>query len=282
MSRRVAVVVGLLLVVAVVLLVIPQIQKARVNANVVASRNNLRELALFAAYHLKPDPQFDPAKLSKDVPPATVVLPGVVPTERLSWVVHVMPGLDQKRQDLAELYGRIDQTQPWAAERNQAAARTRLAVLLCPENTPQVPEGQPAVTCYAGVAGLGRDAATYRLVPGEPTPPRAGAFRYDAVTPFERIASGDGLSQTLLFGETADAPGPWLRGGPGTTRGLDDAPGAKPLLGPGGQFGGYFPQAAHFALCDGSVRAFTPQTTPSVLLRMATIDGGKNEVQVVD
>jgi hypothetical protein len=282
MSRRVAVVVGLLLVVVVILLVIPQLQKSRLNANSVTSRNNLRELALFAAYHLKPDPQFDPAKLARDVPPATVVLPGVGPTERLSWVVHVMPGLDQKRQDVVDLYSRIDQTQPWAAERNQAAARTRLVVLLCPQNTPQVPEGEPAVTCYVGIAGLGPDAATLALVSGQPTPPRAGAWRYDAVTPFQRITDGDGLSQTLLFGETADAPGPWLRGGPSTTRGFDDAPGARPLLGAGGQFGGYFPHAAHFALCDGSVRAFTYQTTPSVLIRMATIDGGKDEVQVVD
>ena len=45
----------------------------------------------------------------------------------------------------------------------------------------------------------------------------------------------------------------------------------------GGQFGGFFPGGANFALCDGSVRVFTPRTTPGVLLRMATIAGGENE-----
>ena len=65
-------------------------------------------------------------------------------------------------------------------------------------------------------------------------------------------------------------------------RGFDDAPGAKPLIGTGGQFGGYFPSGANFALCDGSVRTFTPQTTPRVLLSMATIAGGANEIGPVD
>jgi hypothetical protein len=39
---------------------------------------------------------------------------------------------------------------------------------------------------------------------------------------------------------------------------------------------------AHFALCDGSVRPFTYQTTPSVLFKMATMDGGKDEGGVID
>ena len=48
-------------------------------------------------------------------------------------------------------------------------------------------------------------------------------------------------------------------------------------IGFGGQFGGYFPNGANFALCDGSVRMFTPQTTPAVLFKLATIAGGENE-----
>jgi prepilin-type processing-associated H-X9-DG protein len=169
----------------------------------------------------------------------------------------------------------IDVTQPWSAARNQQAAQLRLNVLLCPENTPQTRPGEAAITCYVGIAGLGVDAATLGLPKGGPTPSRAGAFRYDAPTPFDRIT--DGLSQTLLFAETAAEPGSWLRGGPATTRGLDDAATAKPLIGFDGQFGGFFPSGANFALCDGSVRLFTPYTTSAVLHQMATIAGSERD-----
>lgn len=278
MSRRVVFAICVLLVAVVVAMLVAYLQRVRLTANVAASQNNLRELAFFAAHQANPDPKTNPTKLPKEIPAATVVLAGVPPENRLGWAVHVLPALDQRKHPVEQLLSQIKADQPWLADANQQAARTRLPVFLCPENTPKTPPDAPAPTCYVGVAGLGADAATLALSPN--APPRAGAWRYDSPTPFDRIA--DGLSQTLLLGETADSPGPWLRGGPSTVRGFDDSPGAKALLGAGGQFGGFFPNAAHFALCDGSVRAFTPQTTPSVLLKLATIAGGKEEVQVPD
>jgi len=277
MSRRVAVVLVVLVFLTAAGLVITYIQKARLQANLVTSQNNLRQLAQFAAHHANPDPKRK-AAVPKEIPAATILLPTRpdVPAEnRLSWFVHVLPGLDQRRQDVVGLITQINDLEPWDAERNQAAARTRLHVALVPLNTPQVAPDEPAVTCYVAIAGLGPDAATIQLPPTGRAPPRAGAWRYDAATPFDRIA--DGLSQTLLFGETADDVGPWLRGGPSTTRGLNDAADARPLVGTGGQFGGYFPSGANFALCDGSVRIFTPKTTPGVLLGMATIAGGEKD-----
>jgi len=276
MSRRIAVVVViLLLVVIAAALLVTYIQKARLAAHLVISQNNLRQLALFAAHHTNPSSGPQGIELPREIPPATVVLPGVTPENRLSWVVSVLPGVDQTRNPVAELLTQIDITLPWSAERNQIAGRMRLNLMLCPENTPQIPPGTPAITCYVAISGLGPDAATIVIPLTGPTPPRAGAFRYDAPTPFDRIT--DGLSQTLLIGETAAEPGPWLRGGPSTTRGLDDAANAKPLIGMGGQFGGFFPNGANFAFCDGSVRLFTTQITPSVLLKLATIAGGENE-----
>jgi prepilin-type processing-associated H-X9-DG protein len=50
------------------------------------------------------------------------------------------------------------------------------------------------------------------------------------------------------------------------------------LIGAGGQFGGYFPQGANFAMCDGSVRMITPQISREVLLQLATIDEGAGAV----
>lgn len=267
----------LALAVVVVGFIVAAVQKARYNAGVEESINNLRQLAFFAAHHENPaeKPRFkvDLAKLPGAVPAATVVLEGVPPDERLSWLVAVLPTLDQRRNPAESLLAQIQTDKPWPAPANQTAAQTMLPVVLCPGFTPAA---GPAPTCYVGVAGLGADAATLALAPDAPPPPRAGAFRYDTPTPFERIT--DGLSQTLLLGETAHEPGPWLRGGPSTTRGFEDAPRALPLTGPGGQFGGFFPNATNFALCDGSVRTFTPRTSPDVLLQMATVAGGSASV----
>jgi hypothetical protein len=268
MARRVTIIGFVLFAFAAAGFVITYIPKARLRANLVGSKNNLRALALFAAHHSKPDPNRDASRLPTEIPSGTVYLPGVPPDQRLSWVVDVLPGLDQKRQNTAALVESIDRTRPWTAEPNQRAGHTRLVMLLCPENPPEMSAGGPGVTSYVGIAGVGADAASLtRSWWG--SDPRCGAFSYDRPTPFGRIT--DGLSQTLLFGETRDDAGPWLRGGVATVRGLNDAPDAPPLV--GGQFGGYFPTGANFALCDGSVQTFSPNTTPGILFAYATIAG---------
>ena len=261
-----------LLIVLVAVATIMVVQKGGLQANFAASQNNLRQLAQFAAHHANPGSKGDASHFPTDIPAATVVLASVPPENRLSWFNYILPGLDQSRQDVVGLITQIDDTKPWSAERNQIAARTRLLVAPCPGNPPQVAADQPALTSYVGIAGVGADAATLALPIMGRAPARAGAFRYDAATPFDRI--GDGLSQTLLIGETGNDLGPWLRGGSSTARGLDDSAGAKPLIGAGGQFGGYFPAGANFAMCDGSVRLFTPHADPQMLIQLATIDGG--------
>lgn len=269
MARRVTIIGFVLLALVVAGIVLTYIPKARLRANVEASRNNLRALALFAAHHSNPDPKRDAGKFPTEIPPGTVYLADVPPDLRLSWVVGVLPGLDQKKQNTEELLTRIDRTQPCLAEPNQRAGSTRLAVLLCPENPPEARPDGPGLTSYVGIGGVGPNAATLPL-----GSPKSGAFRYDGPTPFDRVT--DGLSQSLLFGETRHEVGPWLRGGVATVRGLDDAPGALPLIAEqgGGQFGGYFPAlGANFALCDGGVRTFSPRTTPKVLLAFATTAG---------
>ena len=268
MSRRVTIIGFVLLLLIVGGLVLTYIPKARMQANLLASQNNLRELGLFAAHHSKPEPNRDASKLPTEIPAGTIFLPDVPVENRLSWVVGVLPGVDQKKQNTAELLARIDRAKPWDAPPNQQAGRTRVVVLLCPENPPEgLPDGV-GVTSYVGIGGVGANTAA--LPPGSP---KSGAFRYDGPTPFAQIT--DGLSQTLLFGETRADVGPWLRGGPSTVRSLDDAAGAPALV--GGQFGGYFPTGANFALCDGSVRTFSVRTTTHVLLGFATIGGGEKD-----
>src|SRR4051812_38359933 len=120
MARRVTIIGFVLLVVVVVVLLLSFVPQARLKANRVASQNNLRELALFAAHHAKPDQtpsqMRDVTKLLTQIPPGTIVLPDVPPESRLSWVVGVLPGIDQRRQNTEPLLARIDQTKPWTAE----------------------------------------------------------------------------------------------------------------------------------------------------------------------
>jgi prepilin-type processing-associated H-X9-DG protein len=220
--------------------------------------NNLRELYV-ATFPMVADKK---ALAAAAVPAGTVVVPGLPPDRRLSWFVPVLPGFNQRRQPTADLVAGIDPAKPNDAEGNAAAGGTVVRALLCPANVPD----RAGVTMYVGLAGVGADAATLGL--GPPVPPAAGAFRYDAATPLAAFA--DGLSNTLLFAETAD-PGRWLHGGPDTVRGLLPD---RSYLGAGSQFGGSHAGGANFALADGGVRFLTDRIDPGVLRTMATIAGG--------
>lgn len=278
MGRLVLLAFGGLLVVVAVMFVVTYVQKMRLAAAEQGCKNHLKGLAVFAAFQAT-EPGRPPVRLAEQIPAGTVVLPGVPADDRLSWAAVVLPGLDQRRGDVKGAFQTLDPTKPWAAGRNQQAARARLSAFLCPADPPADEPDRPAPTNYVGVAGLGADAATIALPPVGPAPPRAGCFRYDGPTPFDAIT--DGLSQSLLFGERSGDLGPWLRGGPATLRGLDDAAGARPLLGPGGQFGGNHP-AANWALADGGVRAFTGRVDPAVLFGLATITGKETDIRPGD
>jgi prepilin-type processing-associated H-X9-DG protein len=273
MKRYVVVAVIAVGLFALVGFLITAIPKARMAADDLSCKNNLREIGLFAAQNS--DPHFDRAKAMSSVPAGTIPNGRLPVDERLSWYVTVMPGFDQRRQNTASFLEGLDRTAGWNAEKNQAAARTKVVALLCPGNPPAVPADQPAVTSYVGIGGLGTDAPSLVWLPdGTPTT-RSGCYRFDAPTPFESIT--DGLSQSLLIGERSNELGSWLAGGPATVRGLDNGPDARLLQGAGGQFGGCHPAGANWAFADGSVRLFTDRVDPKVLYGLSTIAGKDND-----
>jgi|YNPMSStandDraft_2_1061718.scaffolds.fasta_scaffold25219_2 hypothetical protein len=249
--------------------VLTYIHKYRMDAARMQSQNNLRQLAL-ATLEAQSDHNDAPWLVTQAIPPATVVLPAVPPEDRLSWYALILPRLDQRTSGAAQALDLLDRQSPWSAEANQQAGTIRLRCALCPlwpvQDEPW-PKAAPAH--YVAVAGIGPDAATLPLPERAAPSPRAGPWRYDAPTPLSRIHNG--LSNTLLCGETSYQIGPWLQGGWATTRGVDPGDDAPPLLGTSGQFGGFFPSGSHFALCDGSVRLLSNRTSREVFLMMATI-----------
>ncbi len=251
--------------------------------------NHLRVLSQFADHHARLNPgrplfndekgrpalaADERARLEREaagpdsVPPGTVFNPNLPPEQRLSWVVHLLPALASG----GPLTDGIDRTLAWDDPKHKAISRTPLTALHCFGKLPTVSADAPAVTQYVGTGGVGADA------PGLPWPAvnrphsRAGAFRYDAPTPFAAFL--DGTSGSVLFAETDADLGPWLRGGPATVRTMD---GPKPPIGVGGQFGGTHPGGGNFAFADHSVRFLSDRTAVAVLHGLFTIAGGPDD-----
>jgi hypothetical protein len=235
--------------------------------------NNLKQIAIGLHAYADAHPQgLGTAEKVPAFPAGTVPNPALPPDQRLSWLVEVLPFLEQDG-----LYRRIDLSAGWDAATNAPAVQTFLIGFQCPdwsrESTPE-----PAyLTPYLGVAGVGADA------PSLPAGDRhAGAFGHDRRTALGDIT--DGTSHTLLILESARDNGPWGRGGPATLRGLD--PADRPYLGTSRPFGGtHFGEngllrrgesiGCNAAMADGSVRFLGEGIAPQVLEALATIASGE-------
>jgi prepilin-type processing-associated H-X9-DG protein len=242
-------------------LLLPATRRVREPANRIRCQNNLKQLMLAlhnyedadrpAAYSpggrpdVAPDHSFPPGCLG----------PGATPEERLSWLVALLPYLEQDA-----LYKRFDLDKGYAG--NLPAAQTPLKLLLCAAGKDGTAD---AVTHYVAMAGIGPDAA------GRPAGAAGNGFMgYDRRTSLATIA--DGAGQTIALVETRSDPGPWARGGPSTVRGFD--PADLPLYGDGRPFGGH-PSGMHAAMADGSVRFLRSSIDPGKLAAAITIAGGE-------
>lgn len=231
-------------------LLLPAVQQAREAARRSQSRNNLTQIGL--ALHNYHD-------VHRHLPQGTVPNDALEPDERLSWLVSILPFVDQ-----AALHNAIDQESGWKGEGHARAINTAIPQYWHPSETvTHDADGRP-VTHYVGVAGVGERGPFLPV-----NDPKAGMFGYNRVTRFQDVL--DGLSNTLMVGEVRDNLGPWAAGGPGTIRPLTD----KPYInGPNG-FGSRTPGGAHFLLGDGSVRFVSENIDPGVMEALTTIRGGE-------
>jgi hypothetical protein len=266
--RHVTVAVSLVLVLAGVGVLLTLVSRVREASARMMCLSNLKGHA--CALH-------EYANANGSFPAGTVAHPTLPPEQRLSWCVSVLPHMEAN-----ETFKQFDLTRGPGDSVNAKPASKRLRWFVCPssgeyDHRTEHWKSPSPLTHYVGVAGVGPDAAELPL-----EHPRAGVFGHDRSTRFGYI--GDGISNTLLLIETANAPGHWAFGGFATVRAFD--PADVPYLGPGCPFGGLHGSTLPIrswgvctvAMADGSVRKMiTYDTAPEVLEALATV-GGKESL----
>jgi hypothetical protein len=243
-------------------LLLPAVRRVREPAERMQCQNNLRQLMM--ALHTfestgqpipKPSTGDPDAAAGRSFPPGCFG-PGATPEERLSWMVALLPYLDQE-----PLSRQFDVARGYAG--NLPAARTRIKTFLCP--AAKEAETAEAVTHYVAMSGIGRAAA------GRPAGAAGNGFMgYERLTSAALIT--DGTSNTIALMETRSGLGPWARGGASTLRGFD--PADVPLCGDQRPFGGHV-GGMYAAMADGSVRFIRSSIDPKKLAAAITIAGGE-------
>lgn len=258
--------VELLVVVAMIAVLIglfvPATRRVRGAAARTQCANNLRQLviALHAFHDTKrpvvPLSLASPETFVQSFPPGCHGH-GATPEERLSWMVAILPHVEQDA-----LAKQIDASKGYAA--NLPATKVAIHWFLCPSGTES--ESAVGVTNYIAMAGIGPGAAAQA----------AGAFGngfmgYDRITTMKMIA--DGTGNTIALMETR-VHAPWARGGASTLRGFE--PADLPLAGSGRPFGEHEGGGMNVAFADGAVRFIRTSIDPHKLAAAITIAGGES------
>jgi hypothetical protein len=177
--------------------------------------------------------------------------------ERLSWLAELLATVLQPDRPAPAW------SESWRSQSNERFVRQGIPEFLNPSvDRLTGADGYPT-THFAGVAGVGADAADLPI--GHP---RAGIFGNNRPTRMQDIR--DGASNTLMVvGVTGDL-GSWAAAGKPTTRALTREPYVN---GPDG-IGTGSPDRMLVLKADGSVQEFSAKTDPRILRRMAAMADG--------
>ncbi len=238
--------VELLMVLAVIgvliALLLPATQSAREAARRAQCSNNLKQIAL--ALHNYHDTY-------KQFPPA-VIGPSNVPRERqFSWLVAILPFMEQ-----SSLYQNLRLDLPWDHPQNAALLQICPSAYQCPSD----------VSPLATQEGYLR--TSYVAITDADSSDRSGTMRgiigFDKGLGLDEIT--DNTSNTIIVAEVCDG-GPWFAGGAATARSIDDWIEKKTWSNhPGG---------GNVALADGSVRFISSAISAKTLRELATAQGGE-------
>jgi prepilin-type processing-associated H-X9-DG protein len=258
---EVLIIIGIILV--LICLLLPATRRVRESANRMSCSNNLKQVMLGLE-------SFESTGRSAAIPapghlyPPGCFGPGATPEERLSWMVAVLPYLEQNSviQQPDSLNQQFDVAKGYAG--NLPAAQTKVRMFVCPSSKEAAT--RDAVTHYVALSGIGPDAAK------QPAGAIGNGFMgFDRLTSSDMIK--DGASNTIALMETRLDVGPWARGGSSTLRGFD--PADVSLQSDNPSFGGHHVGGMNAAFADGSVRFLLSSTDPKKIAAAITIAGGE-------
>jgi prepilin-type N-terminal cleavage/methylation domain-containing protein/prepilin-type processing-associated H-X9-DG protein len=249
----------LLVVIAIIAILIalmlPAVRNVRPAAERIRCQNNLKQL-MMALHSYADTHSTGSSTISDSFFPPGCIGPGATPEERLSWMVALLPYLEQD-----SLFRQIDLAKGY--EGNLPAVQTSVQIFVC--SAAKDAAMAEALTHYVAISGIGPDAATQPAgAPGN------GFMGYHRLTSMSMIK--DGTSNTIALMETHVSLGPWARGGSSNVRGFD--PSDLPLYGDQRPFGGH-PNGMNAAMADGSIRFISSSIDPIKLAAAITIDGGE-------
>ena len=221
-------------------LLLPATQSAREAARRSQCVNNLKQIGI--ALHNYHDTY-------KQFPPAVIGPSDVPPERQFSWMVAILPFLEQ-----GALYDALRLDLPWDHPHNASLLQISPQTLLCPSDpAPGATQEGYLRTSYVAVTG-----ADMNYGPGD----LRGVIGLDRGLSTAEIT--DGTSNTIMVAEVTDG-GPWFAGGTGTARRIDSWIENKAWS--------HHPGGGNFLLADGSVQFMTSTTDLQTLRHMATAQG---------
>lgn len=276
MRRFINVLVAAVVLVLTAGLLLAAIPKVREVAARTQCRNNLKQIGIALHNRYETYGSFPPAAIPNEALPCE---------KRLSWLVEIVPYVEQIRLV-------IDRKQAWDEGENRIP-KVRInwddpqnhrppvplgeyKVFRCPSNPVVASTDSPGLTDYVGISGVGIDAADRLLgYPG------VGFFGCDRRLKLDDIK--DGTANTIAVVETTKDNGPWTASGFPTVRGLNTG---RRYLGDGSQFAsghrscrGWLSTTktvmTNVVYGDGSVRYLSDSVSPQVLEALVTIAGGE-------
>lgn len=245
-------------------------------ADLAARGSRVHELARALKAYFDERGEFPPGALPRSLS-AERVLPWR-PDQRLSWVAALLPYLGEDFRDW-----KIDPDAAWNEGKNLFVATRIVPPLIYNKSStntgsvlvtyPGQPDVPVAATHFVGMAGLGLDAAEYRLG-DQATANKVGIFGYDRVV--KKADIKDGLDKTIaLIMVPGEHKAPWLAGGGATVRGVPDDPETTKPIAPFVCLTHNGKKGTLAIMADGKVRFLPEDISPELFRALCTIAGGE-------